>query len=123
MTQCTGKLNATVLMIRPSGKPRGWEQTDLWKSAATIPGVVVKTDISGSESQLFGANTSGQALLYGPDNRLLFHGGITESRGHCGDNAGESAIETIVLGSCHQSVNVAPQTPVYGCPLFADGRD
>src|SRR2546426_7595534 len=32
MAHCHGELTATVLMIRPEGAPKGWEQTDLWRS-------------------------------------------------------------------------------------------
>jgi hypothetical protein len=116
MTDCRGKLTATVLVLRPDGVPEGWERTDLWQSAAAIPGVSVRCDAGGIESRRFGAATSGQALLYAADGRLLFVGGITESRGHEGDNAGRSALTSLVLGR-----NMPPQpavTPVYGCPLF-----
>jgi hypothetical protein len=44
---------------------------------------------------------------------LLFQGGITASRGHEGENAGENAIVAIVNG------RAAPQnkTLVFGCAL------
>ena len=120
MTDCQGKLSATVLVVRLPGMPADWEKTDLWFSAAAIPGVSVVVDEQGREAQRFGAVTSGQALLYSPDGTLLFSGGITESRGHSGDNAGRSAITSLVL---HQStkLSVAAHTPVYGCPLFDTG--
>jgi hypothetical protein len=115
MTDCRGKLAATVLVLRPDGVPDGWEQTRLWNDAAIIPGVRVVADTGGEESRRFGAETSGQTLLFSADGRLLFSGGITESRGHSGDNAGRSAIESLVLegGTLAQ----AAHTPVYGCPL------
>jgi hypothetical protein len=120
MTDCQGKLLATVFVIRPPGVATDWEKTDLWTSAAAIPGVTVLSDEDGREAQRFGALTSGQAVLYAPDGTLLFSGGITESRGHSGDNAGRSAITSLVL----QGTTTLPQaahTPVYGCPLFKDG--
>jgi hypothetical protein len=120
MAECNGKLLATVLMIRPVGTPEGWERTDLWNSAAAIPGVSVTSDIAGRDCRFFGAQTSGQALLYAPDGKLLFNGGITESRGHSGDNAGRSAIAALVLGSMTAPDKKPVTTPVYGCPLFAD---
>jgi hypothetical protein len=46
----------------------------------------------------------------------MFAGGITESRGHSGDNAGRSAITAMVLGETLPKA--AGHTPVYGCPLF-----
>lgn len=120
MTDCQGKLTATVLMLRPANAPAGWEQTDLWTSAAAIPGVRVVTDEHGEGAHDFGASTSGQALLYSPDGRLLFAGGITESRGHAGDNAGRSAITALVLDPATTSHPHPASTAVYGCPLFDD---
>ncbi len=129
MTDCRGKLAASVLMIRPDAFAEGWERTDLWDSAAAIPGVAVTSDVGGAESGRFGAATSGQALLYGTDGRLLFAGGITESRGHRGDNAGRAAVTALVLGTDAKTRPIAgtqlaagaPQpahASVFGCPLF-----
>lgn len=121
MTDCQGKLDATVFVIRPKGMPDGWERSELWTRAASIPGVTVSSDDQGTAARRFGSATSGQALLYSAGGELLFAGGITESRGHGGDNAGRAAITDLVLGT---SPRVAHQTnsplsaPVYGCPLF-----
>ena len=118
MTDCDGRLATAVLMLRPAGMPDDWVHTDLWSSAAAIPGVSVLADDEGAEARRFGAATSGQALLYSADGQLLFAGGITESRGHSGDNAGRSAIESLVLGSQTIPTTRPALTPVYGCPLF-----
>ncbi len=118
MTNCNRRLVATVLVLHPAGMPDAWVHTDLWSSAAAIPGVTVLADKEGAQARRFGAATSGQALLYSTDGRLLFAGGITESRGHSGDNAGRSAIESLVLGTqAHIGTRLA-MTPVYGCSLF-----
>jgi hypothetical protein len=114
MTDCDGKLIAAVLVFRPAGVPDGWERTDLWDSAAAIPGVLVVGDDEGAEALRFGAATSGQVLLYSADGRLLFAGGIIPSRGHEGDNAGRSAIIALVRGTATQVM----RAPVFGCPLF-----
>jgi hypothetical protein len=121
MTRCQGRMIARVLFIRPSGFPAGWEKTDLWRDAAEIPGTFVSADPDGAEAKLFGAMTSGQTALYDTTGHLLFQGGITESRGHAGDNAGCDAIVHFVL---HQSGMVIPstqpsETAVFGCPLFS----
>jgi hypothetical protein len=120
MAQCNGKLLVTVLMLRPENAVAGWEKTDLWRDAAAIPGVKVVADEGGEQARRFGAVTSGQALLYGADGRLLFSGGITESRGHSGDNAGRDVILGLVLGSQRPDATRTLSTPVYGCPLFDD---
>lgn len=114
MTDCHEKVSANVLMLRPTGVAEGWERTHLWDSAAAIPGVSVIADADGAEARRFGAATSGQVLLYAADGRLLFSGGITESRGHEGDNAGRSAVTALVRGTASQVM----RAPVFGCPLF-----
>jgi hypothetical protein len=121
MTACQGKLVAKVLMLRPPTMPAGWERTDLWDSAAAIPGVLVVADVDGAEARRFGAETSGQSLLFAADGRLLFAGGMTESRGHSGDNDGRSTLMSLVLTG---SITAQPaHTPVYGCPLFDESSN
>ena len=117
MTHCQGRVDAHVLFFKPSGFSAEWEKTDLWYSTEAIPGVKVVCDELGSEAIRFRATTSGYALLYNPNGQLLFSGGITGSRGHSGDNAGRSAIESLVL---HDGTD-RKQTFVFGCPLL--GRD
>ena len=70
-------------------------------------------DPDGVEARRFGAETSGHTLLFGADGRLLFSGGITASRGHAGDNAGESAIVALV----NNQTPTRTQTLVFGCSL------
>jgi len=123
MTECNGKLNAQVLMIRPPNVPPGWERTDLWRRAEAIPGVKVIADEDCKATRQFGATTSGQALLYAADGRLLYSGGITESRGHSGDSAGHSAILAFVLGANSVPPAHPVSAPVYGCPLFANSEN
>src|ERR1700733_11527431 len=85
-------VEATVFFFLPAGEASAWARTDLWRTAAAIPGVRVREDREAAVARSFGALTSGQTLLYNPNGRLLFRGGITGFRGHSGDNAGRSAI-------------------------------
>jgi hypothetical protein len=104
-----------VVFIKPGGVAGDWEQTELWQSAARIPDVTVVRDDDGLEAKRFGAQTSGQTVLYGPDGGLLFSGGTTGSRGHPGDNAGRASLVALLN-------RVGPHraaTPVFGCPLFS----
>lgn len=112
LAQCRERVTPQVWFFQPLGIA-GWTDSALRSDAAAIPDVTVKNDIDGQQARLFGAETSGFVLLYNPQGKLLFKGGITGSRGHAGDNAGESSIVSILLGeraSCEQ-------TPVYGCSL------
>jgi hypothetical protein len=92
MTRCHGRLAAQVVCYKPEGTPDEWAQTNLWRSAAAIPGVRVRTDEAGREAERLGAETSGQTLLYDTDGELLFQGGLTAGRGHAGDNPGSDAV-------------------------------
>jgi hypothetical protein len=114
MAHSQGRLSAYVLFIKPEGVSNDWEKTDLWQSASNIPGVKVILDRDGREARLFHSATSGQTVLYDSYGRLLFSGGITGSRGHFGDNAGQGAIVAIV----NAEVPDRTETSVFGCPLF-----
>lgn len=114
MAHCQGKVAAHVLFLKPDGFSDDWEKTDLWQSAAAIPGVTTVVDRDGAGARLFHAATSGQTMLYDTRGRLVFSGGITSARGHYGDNAGESAIISLAnTGAADRT-----KTEVYGCPLF-----
>jgi hypothetical protein len=107
-------LTASVLFLKPKGSSEDWERTDLWQSAASIPGVNVLVDEDGAEARRFNSSTSGQTILYDAEGRLLFSGGITGSRGHSGDNAGRSAVVSLVNAGAADRA----ETFVFGCPLF-----
>jgi hypothetical protein len=96
MAQSQGHLSAYVLFLKPAGFSGDWEKTDLWQSVTDIPGVKPVVDYDGVEASRFHATTSGQTVLYDAVGRLLFSGGITIARGHAGDNAGRSAIVSLV---------------------------
>lgn len=102
-----------VLFVLPASAPEGWEKTPLFEKASAIPGVRVHVDRLGKEAALFGAQTSGDTVLFDPQGKRLFHGGITASRGHVGPSLGRSRIESLVLRGTadHQS------SAVYGCAL------
>lgn len=104
-----------AFIYRPSNADAGWEKTDLWDAAAAIRGVQVMTDVGGAQARVFGAFTSGQTLLYGANGALLFNGGITDARGHEGDNAGRTALTSILPGGHPAAI----RTPVFGCFLYA----
>ena len=104
-----------VLFLKPDVFGAGWEQTDLWRAASALPDVTVMRDDSGVEAQRFGAETSGQTLLYDQKGALIFSGGITGSRGHAGENAGELALVSLLTrGRAERKTS-----NVFGCSLFA----
>lgn len=114
LAKCNGGLRVHVVFYTDAALGEGWERTDLWRRAASIPGVEVHADPRGALALRFGAKTSGECMVYGTDGNRLFAGGITAARGHAGDNEGASAIVSIVRGSTHVET-----TPVFGCSLQA----
>jgi hypothetical protein len=117
MARLEGRVSAYVILVRPKGARGNWEDTNLRRSAEAIPGVKVVFDPDGVEASRFGAETSGQTELFGADGCLLFSGGITASRGHAGDNAGENAIVALL----NKQTPARTQTLVFGCPLAERG--
>lgn len=113
MARLQGKVAAYVLFVKPRESGRDWEDTGLRRSAEAIPGVKVVFDSDGIAARRFGAETSGHTLLFGADGRLLFSGGITASRGHAGQNAGENAIVALL----NNQTPAQTQTLVFGCAL------
>jgi hypothetical protein len=119
MAQTQDRVTAYALFLKPDGSSEDWEKTDLWQSAVSIPGVDVVVDDSGVEAQRFHAATSGQTVLYDAEGHLLFSGGITGSRGHSGDNAGRSAIVSLLnIGEAERA-----ETSTFGCPLFGTNSE
>ncbi len=98
------------------GLPQGLVAADAREMIETvqhIPGAQIVLDPDDVETRRFGCYTSGQALLYSPEGKLRYQGGITGSRGHEGDNAGKSAL----LAALEQTAPAAASAPVYGCCL------
>ena len=106
-----------VLFMTPRNFASGWETTDLWRTAASLPGVTVMRDDDGREAQRFGATTSGQTLLYDERGQLIFSGGITGARAHAGDNLGRQSLVALLNRQTAERAG----TSVFGCPLFSSG--
>lgn len=104
-----------VLFLKPSGVDAGWEQTGLWTQAAALPDVTVLRDDDGLEARRFGVETSGQTMLYDDRGTLIYSGGITGSRGHSGENAGELALIALLAHGPSDRRNAS----VFGCSLFS----
>ena len=115
MLRLKDQLKTYVLVMKPSEFPTGWENTGVVSDAKRIPNTTVMVDPDGAQMALFGAKTSGQAMLFDGRGKLLFNGGITENRGHIGDNAGLQRITSFVrTGKADKNTSL-----VFGCPLNA----
>ncbi|PYQ17427.1 MAG: hypothetical protein DMF80_00745 [Acidobacteria bacterium] len=111
-------LVAYVLFLRPHDVSPDWDGTDLWASAAAIPGTTVLRDDEGVEAERFHALTSGLTLVYDPRGRLLFQGGLTSSRGHEGDSFGRRRIISLLTTGTADRTD----SPVFGCALGHSDR-
>jgi hypothetical protein len=114
LAHSAGHLHAEVVFLSPSGEPESWVHAGLWETALRLPKTSLVSDTAGREARLFHASVSGETLVYDRTGNLRFHGGITDGRGHAGDNPGCSAIRTYLnTGTIPLS-----RTPVFGCSLF-----
>ncbi len=115
MTDCKDRLETTAYVYSPHEMPADWAKGSLYRQVQGIPHVKVELDRDGERARQFGAQTSGQVLLYSSKGTLVFSGGITPGRAHEGDNDGCDAIaEYLKNGKAPTS-----RTPVYGCALGA----
>jgi hypothetical protein len=113
MARSQDLVEARVVFFQPEDATADWAVTDAWKKAAAIPGVAVQTDTEGREALNFQVSTSGHVVLYDANGRLQFTGGITEARGHAGDNDGRSAVVQLL----RHGESPLSATPVFGCPI------
>ena len=110
-TRYEEKLSARVVFVRPPGVPTEWEKGSLWTQVGKCAHLTSTIDEDGVEAGRFGARTSGHAYLLSPEGRIVFEGGLTESRGGC-------ASKQSSIGMWIEHDRDAPSsTPVYGCPL------
>jgi hypothetical protein len=115
MGRCDHNATAYALFLKPTGCSDKFAKSDLFEQTSRIKGLHAIVDEDGHEANVFGAKTSGQIMIYKPDGRLVFSGGITSSRGHFGDNLGlDAALQ--IIGKKRDTLDC---TDVYGCPLFA----
>ena len=108
------KTTCTVLVALPATRDRRFTETSLVRRAKSMPNTRWLFDDLGREANRFGVQTSGHVLLYGPDGRLRFSGGITPRRGHEGVCAGTLAIEKLLAGGAPEAIG---SSPVFGCRL------
>lgn len=101
-----------VLVYRPADFKPGWERGAVLDAATRLRRAHVLIDENGREAKRFGGFTSGQTLLYDPQGRLRFSGGITSLRGHAGINSGRVDVIRIATTGDGSGVH-----PVFGCAI------
>ena len=108
-----GQVHAIALVTKPFEVADLWSETDVTARLREIPNVTVVRDLGGAKSAAFGAQSSGQTLLYDAAGQLVFAGGITAFRGHEGPSLGGEALQQIVAGKAAPTRH----TKVFGCSL------
>jgi hypothetical protein len=108
-----GKVHAIALVAKPFEVSDLWSETDVTARLREIPDVTVVRDLGGAKAAAFGAQNSGQTLLYDAAGQLVFAGGITAFRGHEGPSIGGEALKQIVAGQAA----ARRDTKVFGCSL------
>jgi hypothetical protein len=103
----------TVFVVdRPLSQSIEWSFPFSNRAAAAIPNATIVDDFGCQERKRFGAKTSGETMLFNPAGDMVFHGGVTEGRGHAGSNAGAQAVQSLLEGR-----SAAASAQVFGCPL------
>lgn len=99
----------TDAAIHNQSAPLGGFVNPLHYPAQLVP------DTNGLLARRFGAATSGEVVLYSPDGRLLYQGGITPMRAHIGRTPASDALRTALTTGKPQSKTFS----VFGCPIFS----
>jgi hypothetical protein len=102
-----------LVMVLSKEYADNWQDTPLQRQAAALRKVNVIQDWDGRIADAFSASTSGETYLYSPQGALLYHGGLTNGRGHEGFASGQEQILSALQ-------TLSPQNQgdkVYGCRL------
>lgn len=113
LAQCGDRAATRIVTVGTEEREADWTNDRVWAALAKLPGVEMQKDHGGREASRFGVATSGQVLLFRPDGRLVFQGGITAARDHEGANYGRDAVIGWILGD---DVGLTA-FPVFGCPI------
>ncbi|PHQ33863.1 thioredoxin domain-containing protein [Rhodopirellula bahusiensis] len=101
------------LVFHPVNSTPDWMNGKISSRLACIPRSVIQADEGGETAFELGMKTSGAVIVFDPRGKSRFHGGITVSRNHEGDNLGVRSISMLIQGKTPPLTT----TPVYGCSL------
>lgn len=107
-----GRVQVYLTIYAPEQMGDAWIKRGVWRQALKMPNVNLYLDKNGEDSELFGAQSSGEAFLYDTSGELVFHGGLTKSWALAGENKGMDAMVARVMNL--DTRTVAYETPVLG---------
>jgi hypothetical protein len=105
-----------LVVYRPKNEDAAWAQTASVERAKSLGASRRWDDVDGRIAGQFRVTTSGQVLLFDPDGRLLFNGGVTDSRGHAGDNDNAEALNQLLMQPS-QEPQLTVVRKVFGCEV------
>jgi hypothetical protein len=117
--QSTGRLDRLELWVVaaiPRRAPKEWTFTSLIERSLRLPKAKLCLDLGGIEASRFAALTSGTVILYSPDGRLRYSGGVTAARGHAGASAGIRALARLLT----EGSGPTSAVPALGCRLVLE---
>ena len=105
-----------LVVFRPENQSQEWSETPTIQRAQLLGASRCWDDVNGRIASQFHVSTSGQVLLFETDGRLLFNGGVTDSRGHQGDNPNADALIQLLMQSS-QNMQQTVVRDVFGCEI------
>lgn len=109
-----------AIFFKPATEPDSWVQHNTWDLCGEMRGIQRIIDNDGQIARQYGINASGHILVYSYKGDLLFGGGITESRGHEGDNPARRAFGLVIESNGDKHGGLMP---VFGCSLFSECKE
>lgn len=116
LSQFQNKFRTKVYFYIPPGKDIQWAHSSLWEKTQRLPDTEVFIDPDGKIARAFEAKISGETFVLSPQDKILYHGGMTASRGHEGESAGSRGLADIA----RRGVASVVESPVFGCSLFKE---
>lgn len=115
LSQSLRRVTCHAVLLSSKHSHQAWKRSPLKNALALLSEVRQWEDPGGALAHRFRVATSGHVVLYDQNGRLMYSGGITDARGHRGDNPGRAAVIGLVLGTERRPSSHG----VFGCPLMA----
>ena len=113
LSQVDDNVNCRFLVYHPAETDPNWIDGRITSSLSEFPRSTIQADEAGEVARELGMQTSGAVVVFDPHGKTRFHGGITVSRNHEGDNLGVRSISMLIQGQTPP----LSTTPVFGCRL------
>ncbi len=113
LTKVDNDVKCRFLVYHPAKTEPDWIDGKITSRLSQFPRSTILADEDGEVALKLGMQTSGAVVVFDPHGKTRFHGGITVSRNHEGDNLGVRSISMLIQGQTPPLTT----TPVFGCRL------